>query len=71
MGFLLAWGICVSGVLIAWLIGVCIHCAFMPGCLNRLDAHSLWATVNTKSVLTRGTLLAIALTFIVWVKRRS
>ncbi len=71
IGFLLAWGICLVGVFIAWLIGVSIQCVFISGCLARLDVHSLFAAVNGRGVFARGTFLAVAITSIVWFRRRS
>lgn len=66
-----AWAICVAGFLAIWLFGLCVHCLTTPGCVSRIDMRSLLAAVNYKSVATKGTLSAIALVGIVWLRRRS
>ncbi|MGF6647343.1 hypothetical protein P3T17_005506 [Paraburkholderia sp. GAS82] len=66
-----AWGICVAGVFVAWLIGLSVNCLFAPGCMSHLTFHGLVSAVNLKDVLVRGTLLAIVFVGIAWLKRRA
>jgi hypothetical protein len=43
---------------------------FCVGCFNQLDTEQLLAAVNLKSVLVRGTLSAIVIVAITWMKKR-
>lgn len=70
IAFLGAWGICLVGMYAAWLVGVTLDCLFAAGCFGKLSFGSLIAAVNLKSVLTKGTLLAIAFIVIAWISRR-
>lgn len=70
LAFMGAWVICTSGVYVAWVLGVCIKCIFISGCLGHLGFNEILAAVNGRGVFARGTLLAIAITFIAWAKRR-
>lgn len=70
VAFLCAWLICLIGAALAWVIGLLIHCAFIPGCYSQLDIETLLRAINIRSVMIKGTLLAIAIVGIVWFKRR-
>jgi hypothetical protein len=41
LGFLSALAICVAGVYVAWLLALCIHCAFASGRFGNLSVRSL------------------------------
>ncbi|CAD6548940.1 hypothetical protein LMG28140_04684 [Paraburkholderia metrosideri] len=71
VAFLGVWGICLVGIYVAWLVGLGINCAFASGCLSQLTFRSLFAAVNIKGVVARGTLLAIAFIGIAWFRRRA
>jgi predicted outer membrane lipoprotein len=70
IAFLGAWGICLAGMYIAWLLGLTLNCLFADGCLKQLSVESLFASVNIRGVFARGTLLAIAFIAITWLNRR-
>lgn len=67
IAFFGAWGICLAGIYLAWIVGLTIHCLFIPGCAKELSIDFLTSSVNIKSVMTRGTLLTIALIAISWI----
>lgn len=66
-----AWMICVAGFFVIWLLGLCVHCMSTSGCVSQIDLRVLLGAVDYKSVLVRGTLAAIAIIGIAWLKRQS
>lgn len=68
--FIGVWVICIGGFYIVWLVGLLINCTFMQDCLGRLGSRDLFEAVNGKSVFVKGTISAIAITFVVWSRRR-
>lgn len=70
IAFLGAWVICLAGMYGAWLVGLTSRCLFAVGCIEQLSVTSLIAAVNLKSVVVKGTLLAIAFIAIAWISRR-
>lgn len=68
--FIGVWVICTAGFYVVWLVGLFINCAFIQGCFAQLNPHGLFAAVNGKSVLVKGTISAVAVAFIVWSRRK-
>lgn len=65
------WVICVSGFYLIWLIGLVVNCIFIPDCFCHINSKSLLAAVNEKSVLVRGSLSALVVSAIAWVRREK
>lgn len=70
IAFLGTWGICLAGMYAAWLVGLTLNCLFASGCFEKLSVGGLISAVDLKSVVTRGTLLAIVFIVIAWMSRR-
>ena len=68
--FLGAWGICLSGMYATWIVALIMNCALSPGCLGQISIETLLSSVNMKSVMAKGTLLAIASIVIAWINTR-
>ncbi|MGF6637638.1 hypothetical protein OKW39_004854 [Paraburkholderia sp. MM6662-R1] len=71
IAFLGAWGICLAGMYVIWVVALCLNCLFAPGCFSHLTVHDVLSAVNFRGVFARGTLLAIAFTGIAWFRRRA
>lgn len=71
IAFLGAWGICVAGMYVAWIVGLTLNCMFATGCLQWLSIGHLISAVNLKSVVTKGTILAVVLIVMAWVGGRK
>lgn len=64
-----AWVICVAGFFVIWLFGLSVHCLAKPGCVSQIEFVSLLGAVNYKAVAVRGTLSAIVIVGIAWLRR--
>ena len=70
LSFLCVWFIFLTGTTLAWIVGLLIHCAFIPGCYSHLDIETLLRAINMRSVMVKGTLFSIVIVGIAWINMR-
>lgn len=63
--------ICIAGVALIWVAGIYISCLFVSGCYQKLGVLGVLAVVNIKGIVIKGILLALAFTFLTWLKIRQ
>ncbi|HVV73850.1 MAG TPA: hypothetical protein VHI52_20470 [Verrucomicrobiae bacterium] len=62
--------ICIPGIALIWVVGAYTSCLFVSGCYERLGVVGVLGVISIKSILAKGTLLALAFTFLTWLKIR-
>lgn len=63
--------ICIPGMAIIWMVGAYVSCFFVSGCYQKLGMAGVLGAVSIKSILVKGTLLAITFTLLAWPKIRQ
>lgn len=71
IAFLGIWILCLLTIFVCWLVGLTINCFFISGCVESLSFHKIIGAVSGKSVIVRGSILAVVFIAITWINRRS